>query len=479
MRRLSTLIGLALTVILIVCPVALAQVQEYDVIVVGGGGAGLIATTAAAEQGVDVLLLERLAFLGGNTLISGGVMNVANPEWQKALGIEDSVDLHYEQTLAGGDFRGDPELVRTLVEGALPALHRTIERGLKFDPKEIFVVVGALWPRTHRPTEPAGTGWIRAYSEAAKAAGAEIRLKTRVVEILRESPLKGRVYGVKAVTEDGKEIEIRARRGVVLATGGFGANVELRMLHNPQLGPHIPTTNQPGAMGDGIIMAQDVGAATRGMDFIQLLPLGDPATGELPGFITSAPNEVIYVNKQGKRFVNEGARRDVLVNALFEQEDSFMFMISDSQTVRDPAEFGMPLATLLEQGRVVKADTLTELAEKIGVPAQAFEETVRRYNESVINGVDPDFGKTLLEYTLDKPPFYASGRVPSVHHTMGGVAINTKAQVIDRRGDPIPGLYAAGEVTGGIHGTNRLGGNAIADIAVFGWIAGESAATDQ
>ncbi|MGI6034896.1 MAG: flavocytochrome c [Limnochordia bacterium] len=455
-----------------------AQVLEYDVVVVGGGGAGLVAAAAAAEKGQQVLVLEKMAFVGGNTLVSGGVCNAVYPPWQEPLGIEDSIEFHYQQTLAGGDYRGNPDLIRVLVEGAPAALDRSRERGLTFHPDGVFQVLGALWPRTHRPMESAGTGWIRIYLEAAKKAGAHVLLNTRVIGLLRQEPLAGRVYGVKAISSDGKQLEIHARKGVVLATGGFGANVEMRTLHNPLLGPGFPTTNQPGTMGDGITMAQDVGADVTGMDFIQLIPAGCPKTGAVTGTVGAGIASSIMINKKGERFVNEGERRDVLSNAVFQQPDGLYYTINDSRVVPEVTSWGERPTDLVAEGRVFKAGTLKELAELIGVPAKALAATVARYNESVRSGEDRDFGKPahLLKAAIEEPPFYAVPRVPSVHHTMGGVVINRHAQVIDRRGQIIPGLYAAGEVTGGIHGTNRLGGNAIADIAVFGWIAGENAA---
>lgn len=471
---------LLLVACLIVClfhTCAAAGPLEYDVVVVGGGGAGLVAATAAAEQGASVIVLEKMSYLGGNTIRSGGVINAVNPELQKAQGIEDSTDLHFKHTYEGGDNKANPELVRTLVEGALPALQRALDRGLKIYP-EITTATGALWPRTHRLVEPAGTGWIRVYSESAAKAGVEIRKDTKVVSLLREEPLAGRVYGVKAVDKAGNELEIHARRGVVMASGGFGADVKLRMQHNPTLGPDTPTTNHPGATGEGIIMSQDIGAAVTGMDFIQIHPHGDPKLGDLTGRASDFVQKYIYVNIEGKRFVNEAERRDVQVAGIIAQPETRMFIINDQNGVSDPNIFGDHLDELLAADRVQKGDTLAELAEKIGVPAAALEATVARYNELVKQGKDVDFGRpeNTLQQTIETPPFYATPRVPTVHHTMGGLVINKEAQVIDRRGEVIPGLFAAGEVTGGIHGTNRLGGNAITDINVFGWIAGTNAA---
>ncbi|HHW92333.1 MAG TPA: flavocytochrome c [Firmicutes bacterium] len=452
-----------------------AEVVETDVVVIGGGGAGLAAAVTAGEHGAEVILLEKMPMLGGNTLRSGCAYNAVDPERQSKQGIEDSIDLHFQHTYEGGDKKGDPELIRILVENALDGLHWLESLGCEFK-DEVYTVLGALWPRSHTNVEPLGTGYISALENGAKEQGVEIYLETKAEELLLED---GRITGVRAVDSDGKELIFKARKGVVLATGGFAANVEMRSQYNPKLGPEIPTTNHPGATGDGILMAEQVGAEFVGMEYIQLLPTGDPENGSLAGWLAPGVDQMIYVNKEGKRFVAEDERRDVMTNALFEQTDAWMYVVSDAKSVWEVTSFGETEEQLVEMGKVLKADTLEELAEKIDVPADALVETVARYNEAVENNHDPDFGKELLGYKIDEPPFYASPRVPTVHHTMGGVKIDTEAKVIGKDGNPIPGLYAAGEVTGGIHGTNRLGGNAIADIIVFGRIAGESAANSK
>lgn len=452
------------------------ETKETDVVVIGGGGAGLAAAITAADNGAEVILLEKMPRLGGNTLISGCAYNAVDPERQSKQGIEDSIDLHFQHTYEGGDKKGDPELIRVLVENALDGLHWLESLGCEFK-DEVYTVLGALWPRSHTNVKPLGTGYIEALENGANERGVEIYLDTKAEELLQDED--GRVTGVKAVDADGNEIIFTARKGVVLATGGFAANVELRSQYDSRLTAEIPTTNHPGATGDGIVMAEKVGAEFVGMEYIQLLPTGDPETGSLAGWLAPGVDQMIYVNKEGKRFVAEDERRDVMTNALFEQTDALMYVVSDANSVWEVTSFGETEEQLVEMGKVLKADTLEELAEKINVPADALVETVARYNEAVENDHDPDFGKKLLGHKIETPPFYASPRVPTVHHTMGGVKIDTLARVISKDGNPIPGLYAAGEVTGGIHGTNRLGGNAIADIIVFGRIAGESAANSK
>jgi flavocytochrome c len=267
---------------------------------------------------------------------------------------------------------------------------------------------------------------------------------------------------------------------VIIATGGFAANKELRQKFNTQW-PDLTnagTTNHPGATGDGIVMAQAVGANLVGMDYVQLLPMGDPVTGSLSGNIEQGVEDRFFVNKQGNRFVDEGARRDVMTNALFQQQDSWMWVICDKQSYPTPQtknNFNETIEDLIKQGRAFGADTIEELAAKINVPAASLKAAVAEFNAGVDAGKDK-WGRTLWRIKINQPPYYAGARIPTVHHTMGGIEINPKAQVLNTGGQVIPGLYAAGETTGGIHGSNRLGGNALADIHTFGRIAGTGAA---
>lgn len=452
--------------------------KKADVVIIGAGGAGLAAAVSAHQNGAKVLVIEKMPKVGGNTIISGAAYNAVDPKRQKAKGIEDSVDKHFTQTYEGGDKMAKPELVRTLVEKSYPSLEWLESLGMKFK-DDIFTVLGALWPRSHKPIEPLGTGYINTYMNYVNAhkSDIEIMLNTKATELIVEN---GRVVGVKAENENGSVIA-KAGKGVVVATGGFGANVEMRDKYNkiwPAL-TTIKTTNHPGATGDGMLMADRIGANLIGMEQIQLLPMGDPVTGSLSGNIEQGVENRIFVNKDGKRFVDEGARRDVMTKALFQQKDAYMWVILDKHsypTGSTKNNFNETIDQLVAEGRAFKADTLEDLAKQINVDPANLVKAVADFNKSV-EKVNPDtFGRTLFADKIDTAPFYAGARVPTVHHTMGGIEINTSAQVLDKSGKIIPGLYAAGETTGGIHGSNRLGGNALPDTAVFGKIAGESAA---
>jgi flavocytochrome c len=495
--------------------------KTADVIIVGAGGAGLAAAVTAHQNGASVIIIEKMPQVGGNTIISGSAYNSADPdrqstlqmtdlekktvegiiaaeqtdpivkEWQATLKTEydaylasgkttlfDSPTLHKLQTYNGGDKQGKPELISTFTDNTLPSIQWLESLGMEFK-DSVFTVLGALWNRSHKPVKPLGTGYIETYMNYIEAnkADIEILVDTTAKSFIVEN---GAVTGVNAKNGEAT-ITLHANKGVVLAAGGFGANVDMREEYNtlwPSL-KDVKTTNHTGATGDGTVMAEAIGASLVGMEYIQLLPMGDPVTGSLSGNIEQGVQNRIFVNKEGNRFVDEGARRDVMTQALMKQTDSYMWVIVDQHsypTGDTKNNFNETIDDLVAAGRAFKGDTLEELAAQIGVDPASLVKSVDTFNKAVDGTVSDEFGRTLFADKIDTAPFYAGARVPTVHHTMGGVEINTSAQVLDKDGNIIKGLYAAGEVTGGIHGTNRLGGNALADIAVFGRIAGESAA---
>lgn len=297
------------------------------------------------------------------------------------------------------------------------------------------------------------------------------------------------MVGLKATNPDGSELTLNANKGVILATGGFSKNTDMVLEHNttgkwPNLDKDVVSTNRDYITGDGILMAQEIGADVADMEQLQFLYLGIPNRGPIDGLNSLGAEKVIFVNNQGERFVREDGRRDVISSAIFEQEDGQMWLVQSSDLMGDEdiavSLEDVPMKYLIDNNVYgwVKGDTIEELAEKIGCDPDTLQNTFDEYNEAVDKDED-EFGRELLTNKLDTPPYYAVPRVPSLHHTMGGVKIDTLCRVLDTNNEPIRGLYAAGEITGGIHGANRLGGNAITDIVVFGRIAGTSAANEE
>ncbi len=463
-----------------------------DVVIIGAGGAGMSAAVTAHQEGKSVIVIEKTAQMGGNTTLAGGALNAVDEGSETALANNDSVELHYTQTFEGGDEQGNPELVNILVSEAWDGVEWLQSLGMEFK-EGTFTVTGGLWQRAHAPVEPKGSGFFKTYQEYMdENEGITMLYNTEAYELV---VVDGVVTGVVATGETGNTITVNANNGIVLATGGFGQSIELREEYTtesekwPLLDASIPSTNTTSITGDGIIMAEAIGANLVQMDNIQLLPLGDPETGSLSGNIEHGVESRIFVNLDGNRFVDEGGRRDDMTLGLLAQEEKTMYIVMDSDSYPSGDtlnNFGESIDSLVEQGRAYKADTLEELAEMINVPVENLVSTVEEYNKyclgGELEGETDEFGRTLFTDTeqvhdgINDGPFYAAERVPTVHHTMGGVEINTNTEVINTEGNVILGLYAAGEVTGGIHGANRLGGNALTDTVVFGRIAGEQAA---
>ena len=461
------------------------ETLECDVVVIGAGGAGLAAAITAEQNGANVIVVEKMAKVGGNTILAGGAVNAVEDRSEFAIKQNDSVYWHYWQTLNGGDWQGDPELVMTLVENAYEGIQWTKELGMEWLGEEaVFTVSGGLWPRAWKPAGMASAGFFETYGNYIDNTDKiSLMLNTKAEEIMVDA--SGAACGIIATGETGNTITINAK-SVVVATGGFSKNVELRMAYDSiwgMLDEKVLSTNHPGATGDGVKMLQKLNADFIQMGNIQLLPLGDPQTGSLSGNIEHGVDSRIFVNKSGLRYGDEGGRRDDMTRDLFAQEDNLMWIVMDSDTYPTGDEinnFGETANQLVAAGRAVKADTLDELAALMNVDAENLKATIAEYNEYCVGGAKEgqadQFGRTLFGAPIDTAPFYAGARVPTVHHTMGGVRIDTLCRVYNENGEIIENLYAAGEVTGGIHGANRLGGNALADTIVFGRIAGESAA---
>ncbi|WP_311487171.1 flavocytochrome c [uncultured Anaerococcus sp.] len=448
--------------------------KDTDVVVIGGGGAGFAAAVSAKEAGADVILVEKLASVGGNTLISGGEYAAPANDIQKEEGIEDSKELFAKDVEEAG---GNPELIKVLADKATEdAYWLRDDIGVKWLDSLMFFG-GHSVKRSLIPAAHTGNELIKNYLKKAEDLGIEVLTETDVKEILSKD---GKVCGIKAETKDG-ELVVNAK-SVVVASGGFGANADMCYEFDKEIDEHVLSTNSPGATGDGILMAEKLGADTVDMDKIQLYPVCDVETGKLLYCgDTRLVGGALLVNKEGKRFVEElGTRREISM-AIKAQTDYVGYVLWDETsnektgTMKSNPE---EAKSLFDRGLMVKADTLEELADHFGIDKDALLETVKTFNENSAKEEDPEFNLRMLGWQVKDAPFYMMKAAPAVHHTMGGLKINTDAQVLNKDGEWIDGLYAAGEVTGGIHGSNRLGSVAMADITVFGRIAGENAAAN-
>ncbi len=492
------------------------QELTADVVVIGAGGAGMISAMEAADAGKSVIVVESQAMAGGNSVRATGGMNAAKTEYQDSnefgedAGVEktlksaeenysdnetiaalaatvreqyeaykanpegyfDSVELYELDTLVGGSGLNDPELVKTLCEDSEDAIDWLDQNGVTLH--NVAQFGGASVKRIHRPVDDegktlsVGSYMIPILEKDLEDRGVQVLYSTTAEKILMED---GAAAGIEATAKDGSKVTVHAK-AVVIATGGFGANNDMVAAYNANLKGYI-STNAPGIQGQGITMGEEVGAATVDMEQIQLHPTVHVAEDKSANLITEGlrGDGAILVNKEGKRFYDEVSTRDKVSAAENEQTDGVVWLIVD-QKMYDASKV---IQGYDSKGWMVSGSNAEELAEQMGVDAAALSETITKWNECVANKSDEEFGRTSFAEPLEDT-LYALTVQPGVHHTMGGLKINTETEVLTEDGTAIPGLYAAGEVTGGVHGSNRLGGNAVADFTVFGRIAGQQAA---
>ncbi len=493
------------------------SVRDVDVVVIGAGGAGLIAAITAHDAGKSVVILESTGMAGGNSVRSTGGMNAADTvyqdenEFKEGAGVEktlekaeafsgtnadtvkelaatvkeqwdayqaapegyfDSVELFELDTMLGGTGLNDFELVKTLAENSADAIDWLEENGAVLH--NVAAFGGASVKRIHRPVDAEGKIIsVGAYvlpilEKDVNDRNIEILFSTTAEKILTDG---GKAVGVEAKGAQGEKVVVNAK-AVVIASGGFGANNDMIKKLNPALDGYI-TTNAPGILGQGITMAEELGAATVDMEQIQLHPTVHVADDGSANLITEGlrADGAILVNQEGKRFYDEVSTRDKVSNAENEQTGGYAWLIVD-QKMYDASNV---IKGYVNKGWTVTGGSPEELAALMNIDPAVLAETISTWNSYVEKGEDPDFGRTSFANPLEDT-LYALTVQPGVHHTMGGLKINPAAEVIDTSGNVIPGLFAAGEVTGGVHGSNRLGGNAVADFAVFGRIAGQSAA---
>ena len=441
-----------------------AQDINVDVAVIGAGGAGLSAAVEAANLGANVVVVEKMAMVGGNTIRAAGGLNAATTALQQAKGIDDSLEIAYYDTMKGGHWLNDPELVRTLVKGAPESVEWLLALGANL--RDVGMMAGATKARTHRPAggDFVGPEVVKTLFNAAKDRKVDVRTNTTATKILTNK--KGEVIGLTVKDKTGT-YTINAK-AVVNAAGGFGANNDLVASYVPRL-KGFATTNAPGVTGDGIKLAEKIGADLVQMDQIQTHPTVVPQVGTM---ITEAVrgNGAVLINKEGKRFFNELNTRDAVSAAILKQKDGVAYLFFDS----DMQKSLKATNKYITKPFCLNGETMGDIAKAMGVDAKVLQASLDAYKAGKAAGKDA-FGRANMPRDLDKGPFYAIMITPAVHHTMGGIHIDPKAQVYNTKGQIIPGFYAAGEITGGVHGGNRLGGNAQADIVTFGRIAGQQA----
>ncbi|MGM3183430.1 flavocytochrome c [Dickeya oryzae] len=445
-----------------------AEMNCYDVVVIGSGGAGLAAAIQACDDGARVLIVEKMSSIGGNTIKASVGMNAAGTRFQKMRGIVDDKQRFYEETLKGGKQKNNPDLLKRFVEGAPMAIDWLAERGIELN--DITITGGMSVDRTHRPADGSAVGGflISGLVKNINKRNIDVMLETAVIDILHDA---GAVTGVRVQSEDNEQLTI-ATKGVVVATGGFSANRDMVLKYRPDLDGFV-TTNHSGATGCGIAILEKVGADTVDLGEIQIHPTVEQNTSYLISESIRGGGAIL-VNQQGQRFFNEMETRDKVSASIIGLPEKYAYIVFDEQ-VRAKNKAA---DEYLSRGFVVSAASPRELADKLAIDADALQTTLERYNQFVEKQHDDDFGRqTALRHPLNQGPFYAIRIAPGVHHTMGGVVINTDTAVLDRKKRVIRGAFAAGEVVGGIHGSNRIGGNAIADIIVFGIQAGRNAAT--
>lgn len=452
----------------------LKPIEKFDVVIAGAGGAGLSAAIAASSNGLKVVVLEKMSSIGGNTLISMGGINIPENDTQIEKGIKDSKELYRNDIYIGGDKESSKEMLDIFVEEALPA-YRWLKDYVKVSFKDELIHFGGhSVPRAAVFSGKYGIELIGKLRAKALLQGVEIRTGVTCESLLTDE--NNKVNGVIAKVEN-TNVKFMASKGVILATGGFSGNIELRKKYNSKLDERYKTTNMSGITGDGHLMSEALDAKFIQMDYIQTFPISNPETGELSHVGGSRFDGAILVNKEGNRFVEELERRDVVSEGILEQTNGIGYLVwgQEIENITNYVSKNTQEVERLEKSKLFrKCDTLEECANFFNINVKDFMKTIERYNGFVSNKKDEDFNRRGTLVSIKEGPFYIQGVAPAVHHTMGGLKVNSENQVERKDGSLIDGLYAAGEIVGGLHGTNRLGGNAITEIIVFGKRAGEN-----
>jgi flavocytochrome c len=434
-----------------------------DVVVIGAGASGMSAAIEAADAGFDVILLEKMPYVGGNTARATAGINIVGSPFQDEMGIVDSKELFVNDVLVSGHSLNNKIMVEKLANESSDALNWLDNMGA--DLTDIGILAGHAVPRTLRPSggQPVGSEIVRVLKKNVDEKGIDLRLENKAISILTEA--SGEVSGVSVVDRSGRTYTIHTKN-VIIATGGFGGSPEMYVYYNQELKGY-KTTNSPSATGDFITLVAPLDVKLVDMSYIQTHPTVSYEYGML---ITEAirGNGGILINNKGLRFSDELENRDLLSADILSQPDQEVYLVFNEEIKTSLASS----SDYINMDIILSADTLDSLAEQMRIDKQTFQKTIVNYNQFVAQQSDTDFGRRSLERTLESGKYYAIQVIPGVHYCMGGILIDEKARAIDSKGQIIKGLYASGEATGGIHGLNRLGGNSLLDAVVFGRIAG-------
>ncbi|MGE7828404.1 flavocytochrome c [Paenibacillus sp. NPDC093718] len=437
--------------------------EKYDIIIVGAGGAGMSAALEAKEKGMNPVIFEKMPIAGGNTIKSSSGMNASETKFQQEQGIKDSNDLFYEETLKGGHGTNDKDMLRFFVDNSASAIDWLDSIGIRLN--NITITGGMNEKRTHRPEDGSAVGQYLVNGLVKNVQEQEIPLfvNAKVTDITEKD---GKVNGVTVIFNGNDEKNIAAN-AVVVTTGGFGANMDMISEVRSDLKGYV-TTNQEGSTGDGITMIEKLGGTTVDMDQIQVHPTVQQEKSYLIGEAVRGEGAIL-VSSEGKRFTNELDTRDNVTAAINKLPDKSAYLVFDSG-VKSRVK---AIQQYEKMGFVIHGDSIEVSANEMGVPADSLKATLDSWNSAVKNNKDTEFNRTTgMDNDLSEAPYHAILIAPGIHYTMGGVKINTNTEVLDKDGKPIPGLFAAGELTGGLHGQNRIGGNSVAEIIIFGRQAG-------
>lgn len=446
---------------------------SVDIIVVGGGAAGLAASVSAAEHNAKVVLLEKGSSLGGNAFFSGGYFNAVNPERQKKAGVVDSKELYIEHMLESGGGKNSPEIVRKLAEESLATMKWLESKGLRFQ-ELVTESFGGRWRRSYLTLEPDGQGFIRVLATDALKKGVQIQTNASVKQLLKGED--GRVVGVVYLNKNGTEKRIFANKGIILAAGGFSANSELIRKIAPELS-ELTNDNFAQNTGEVLLSAEQIGAKLVNMSEIECLP-GARKGSIVRGRLHGDSSRFIFLDSEGKRFIREDAKRSEIRNAVLKLPGKMACIVIDNIGFKSYS-LGIQRDSIrgVETGDVFRADSIEDMAELLKIEPNRLKKTIEEYNKYVELGIDP-LGKSKgkLLYKIETPPFWGTYAPMAIHNTLGGLAVTCEGKVLDRDGEPIPGLFAAGEITGLTHGSDRLGGNGLTEALTFGRISGKACA---